>query len=200
MKGLTERQHEILDYIVSEKEMNGIFPSLSEIADHFSFSIPAAHYALASLEYKGYLKHEKGEHRAYLLSEKERSLRENSAIVLFPSEISEADWAKGSEERLFINIAEKPSDPFAFTIASLSMKNAGILPGDIAIMDKDISSLKDGDIVLARIGEEDKMELRRYRKTPYFIQLEPENDSLGIIKGSDIVIFAILKAIRRSYR
>ena len=79
------------------------------------------------------------------------------------------------------------------------MMNAGILPGDIAIMDGDVSNLKDGDIVLPLFADDDKMVLRRYRKTPSFIQLEPENDEMGIIRGIDIKIFAILKSIRRVY-
>lgn len=198
MKGLTERQKEILSYITKYKEEHGVFPSLSEIARNFSFSIPAAHYALSAIEDKGYLSHEKGEHRAYLLSEKERANRENTSIPFFFSEVSEKSFQYPDGE-IFIPIAERNGNPFAFKITSTSMMNAGILPGDIAIMDGDVSNLKDGDIVLPLFADDDKMVLRRYRKTPSFIQLEPENDEMGIIRGIDIKIFAILKSIRRVY-
>ena len=200
MKGLTDKQKAILSFIAESKENTGVFPSLSEIAEHFSFSTPAAYYALSALEEKGYLSHEKGEHRAYILSGLERANRENTAIPLFSTEISERDFIQGSSENIFIAIADKPALPFAFKVLSNSMRNIGILPGDIAIMDRDISSLKDGDIVLAGVNDEDKMDLRRYRKTPSFIQLDPENDIMGIIKGTDIKVFAILRSIRRYYK
>ena len=79
MKGLTDKQKAILSFIAESKENTGVFPSLSEIAEHFSFSTPAAYYALSALEEKGYLSHEKGEHRAYILSGLERANRENTA-------------------------------------------------------------------------------------------------------------------------
>lgn len=198
MKGLTERQKEILCYITKFKEDHGVFPSLSEIAHHFNFSIPAAHYALSAIEDKGFLSHEKGEHRAYLLSAEERSNRENTAIPFYSSEVSEKSFATPDGE-VFIPIAERHGTPFAYRVKSTSMMNAGILPGDIAIMDADVSTLKDGDIVLPLFAEDDRMVLRRYRKTPSFIQLEPENDEMGIIRGTDIAIFAILRSIRRFY-
>ena len=53
MKGLTDKQKAILSFIAHSKENTGVFPSLSEIAEHFSFSTPAAYYALSALEEKG---------------------------------------------------------------------------------------------------------------------------------------------------
>lgn len=200
MKGLTKRQREILEFITERKEKNGVFPSLSEIAANFSFTTPAAYYALTALVDKGFISHEKGEHRAYHLSYNERVNRENTQVQLFPHEISERSFNNGSDDYIYISLAEKPNKPFAYRISSSSMKNIGILPGDIAIMDRDISTLKDGDIVLALFNEEDQMILRRYRKMPYFIQLEPENDTMGIVKGTNITIFAILRSIRRYYQ
>ena len=57
--------------------------------------------------------------------------------------------------------------------------NAGILPGDIAIMDGDVSNLKDGDIVLPLFADDDKMVLvaRDVAK-----QIEEELDYPGQIK------------------
>lgn len=200
MKKLTDRQKDILAFIKLQQEEYGRMPTLVEIASHFDFTPAAAHYAISSLSSKGYITREKGGHRAIVLAPQDRAVRENVEIPLLESEPSPNEIKGLFTESIFISKDEKPNKPLAFRVTSLSMKNAGILPGDIAIMDMDTTSLMDGDIVLSGPAEgNEKMELRKYRKTPYFIQLEPENDIMGIIKSTEFVVFAILKAIRRYY-
>ena len=53
MKELSARQKEILSFIRGYIDENGISPSFAEIAEAFSFSIPAAHYAVEALVRKG---------------------------------------------------------------------------------------------------------------------------------------------------
>lgn len=200
MKKLTDRQAEILAFIIEEQERKGKMPTLTEIASNFNFTPAAAHYTISALASKGYIIREKGGHRAIVLPSSERAVRENISIPLFKEEPSPIEIIRDPGNHLFISREEKPEKPISFTVTSLSMKNAGILPGDIAILDMNTSKLKDGDIVLAGFDDSnDKMELRKYRKTPFFVQLEPENDIMGIIKSADIKVFAILKAIRRYY-
>ena len=79
------------------------------------------------------------------------------------------------------------------------MKEGGILPGDIAILDKEREA-KDGDIVLGYPeGGDGKMELRRLRKRKTLFELWPENDSMGITRSQNMVICGILREIRRKY-
>ena len=105
----------------------------------------------------------------------------------------------GSIESLFIPSSLYSPSSFAFIVSSWSMKEGGIIPGDIAIMDCEREA-KDGDIVLGYPeGGEGKMELRRLRKLKTLTELWPENDSMGITRSKKIVICGILREIRRKY-
>ena len=79
------------------------------------------------------------------------------------------------------------------------MKEGGILPGDIAIAEKEREP-KDGDIVLSKAREgEGRMELRRLRIRGSLMELWPENDSMGITRSQNLEICGILTEIRRKY-
>lgn len=62
---LTERQHEILDFVRDSIEANGWAPTVREIADAFSFTSPnGAATHLRALETKGYIFRAKNQSRA----------------------------------------------------------------------------------------------------------------------------------------
>ena len=122
-------------------------------------------------------------------------------IPLFPSEPSPADVREGyTDKACYVPRRIARSGAYAFIVRSESMRDAGIIPGDIAIMTDDISSLKDGDIVLADQGDESgQIELRRYRRLPGYVLLIPDNAIMGIRKSNSAKVYGILAAIRRDY-
>ena len=201
MKEISRRQQEILSFIRGHIEEYGTSPTLAEIADAFSFSAAAAHYAVEALVRKGAVEKVEGKNRTLKLREDEREIRENVAIPLYMGEPSPSELmckAAGSEYLVARKTAR--SGAYAFVVRSESMRDAGIIPGDIAIMSEDISSLKNGDIVLADSGEgSESMELRRYRKLPGYVLLIPDNAIMGIRKSNSVKVYGILAAIRRDY-
>jgi repressor LexA len=59
------------------------------------------------------------------------------------------------------------------------MRDAGIMDGDFLAVKK-VDSAKNGQIVVARIG--DDVTVKRYRKTGELIELLPENPDFKVIR------------------
>ncbi|MGN1164234.1 MAG: LexA family protein [Candidatus Ornithospirochaeta sp.] len=198
MKGPTERQKEIISFVSRFSSIHGYSPSLKEIGDEMGISTPAVHYAIEAMEKKGLLE-KSGGTRAIKLPEEMRDEMKNVPIPFFSTEPDEATIERGSQDRIYVPASIFRPSSFAFAVTSWSMKEGGILPGDIAILDMD-GDAADGDIVLAHPeGKEGKMELRRLRKLKNLLELWPENDSMGITRSQNIRIYGILREIRRRY-
>lgn len=72
----------------------------------------------------------------------------------------------------------RPSATFYVRVTGESMKNAGILPGDILVVDKS-QSASHNDIVIAIV--ENELTVKRLSKQGAQIQLHPENPDFPII-------------------
>ena len=197
MKGPTERQKEILSFVSRFTSLHGYSPSQKEIGEELGISVPAVHYALLAMEKKGLL--ESGGIRAIRLPETIRDEMKNVPLPFFSQEPDEEELEKGAEDVLYLPSSLVKPSSFAFRVTSWSMKEGGILPGDIALLDKE-EEAKDGDIVLAHPeGREGMMELRILRKVRNLLELWPENDSMGITRSQSLRIYGILREIRRKY-
>ena len=197
MKGPTERQKEILSFVSRFTSLHGYSPSQKEIGEELGISVPAVHYALLAMEKKGLL--ESGGIRAIRLPENIRDEMKNVPLPFFSQEPDEEELEKGAEDVLYLPSSLVKPSSFAFRVTSWSMKEGGILPGDIALLDKE-EEAKDGDIVLAHPeGREGMMELRILRKVRNLLELWPENDSMGITRSQSLRIYGILREIRRKY-
>ena len=85
---------------------------------------------------------------------------------------------------------------FALHVRGQSMINAGILEGDLAIIEQ-TSTATDGQIVVAVI--DDAITLKRYFKEPSRIRLQPENPAFHPIYCQDVRIVGILTNLVRTY-
>ena len=204
MKTLTERQREILSFISSYIMENGKSPTLREIGKNFGFSHNAARDEVAALVRKGFLEKGDKEIRSLSFPLDERLERENISVPFFDREPSLMDI----EERrykatLFVQRRLAKHSVFAFRVTSESMRNAGIIPGDIAILTKiDGEPANDAIILASYADEEEPMELRRYHPIGIgYAELWPDNDTMGIIKvmRNNLVVAGILAHIRRDY-
>ncbi|MDO9192772.1 MAG: transcriptional repressor LexA, partial [Undibacterium sp.] len=71
---------------------------------------------------------------------------------------------------------------FLLKVRGMSMRDAGILDGDLLAVKKS-DSARNGQIVVARIG--DDVTVKRYKKTSSGIELLPENPDFSVIKISE---------------
>ena len=174
---LTERQTEILRLIKELTEVSGFPPTRAEIAERMGFrSVNAAEQHLRALERKGALEISSGASRGIKLRErggpKVGRLLELSVI---------GRVAAGSPILAEENVqARYQLDPNLFTpradyllqVRGLSMRDAGILEGDLLAVHR-TQDVRSGQIVVARLGDE--VTVKRLRRRGNSLQLLPEN-------------------------
>ena len=85
---------------------------------------------------------------------------------------------------------------FALRVRGESMIGAGILDGDKVVV-RPQSTADDGQIVVARIGDE--ATVKRLRRRNGQIWLMPENPAFDPIDGSEAELIGLVKAVVREY-
>lgn len=174
---LTERQTEILRLVKELTEVSGFPPTRAEIAERMGFrSVNAAEQHLRALERKGAIEISSGASRG--IKVRERGGPKISRLLELPV-IGRV--AAGSPMLAEEHVqARYQVDPNLFTpradyllqVRGLSMRDAGILEGDLLAVHK-TQDVRSGQVVVARLGEE--VTVKRLRRRGNSIQLLPEN-------------------------
>jgi repressor LexA len=200
---LTSRQQQILELIQRAIERTGSPPTRAEIAAELGYRSPnAAEEHLKALARKGVIDLVSGTSRGIRV--KSDTLRRLNASRLRTGEESSVEAmtaaallalqlplvgrvAAGSPilaqehiERTFTVephlFARKPD--YLLKVRGMSMRDAGILDGDLLAVQR-TSDAKDGQIVVARLGDE--VTVKRLRRTAAGIDLLPENPDFSTI-------------------
>ena len=187
MEVLTKRQEEILNYIKSFMVSHGYPPTVREIGKDLGLSSPATiHTHLNNLAKKGFIKKEETKNRAIeLLVENEYAIKEeNITDVPLLGKITAGSPIEAIERpneffSLPSYLIPKNKQVFALNVSGCSMINAGILDGDIVIVEK-ANTARNGEIVVA-MTDENEVTLKRYFKEEDHIRLQPENDTMAPI-------------------
>ena len=180
MKGLTPRQSEILHMIQEFIVDSGMPPTRAEIAKELGFkSANAAEEHLRALQRKGVLELVPGTSRGIQLKD---SLREQLGLPLV------GRVAAGSpilaEEHIETHYRLDPAlfDPkphYLLRVHGMSMKNAGILDGDLVAVHR-TPEVRSRQIVVVRV--EDEVTVKRYRQDGSTVWLLPENEEFEPIQ------------------
>ena len=203
---LTQRQKEILEFIISHIEQYGYPPSIPEIQKNFSFKSPnAVSDHLEALERKGYIARRPHKSRGIEVliqskPEKGGNLNdENVAEVPIVGRVSAGTPILAEENlegTLFVDktIVRNPKGVFALRVQGESMVNAGILDGDFVLV-KQQPVAEQGEIVVALI--EDEATVKRFYKHRDKIKLKPENDMMRpiVIDSQDSSVRIIGKVV-----
>jgi repressor LexA len=181
---LTTRQKQVLAYVKDQQRLTGFVPTLQETAKHFGFkSLNSVRQHLRLIEKKGFVHRVPGRSRALVVTG--RDGRDDSDLVRIPllGRVPAGQPVFASEE------AETPltlpahlfrgSRLFALRVHGASMKDAGILNGDIAVLDA-TPDVEDGTIAAVLI--EDEATLKRVYRKPKGLLLRAENPSFHDIK------------------
>lgn len=188
MEKLTKRQQQILDLIKERIEETGMPPTRMDIAQEFGFRSPnAAEEHLRALERKGAIEIMPGASRGI------RILGEEEPGVPIIGEVAAGHPVLAAENiNGYCDVAANffnPKADYFLKVKGLSMKDAGILEGDLLAVHK-TSDVKKGQIVVARIGDE--VTVKRFNKKRNKIILLPENDEFEPIEvNSNFEEFAI---------
>jgi repressor LexA len=194
---LTARQQQILELIQSAIAQTGAPPTRAEIAAELGFrSANAAEEHLQALARKGVIELVSGTSRGIRLrSDTLRSLNE-SRVKQFSLPLQSLAQlalplvgrvAAGSpilaqehvEQTYYFesSLFQKQPD-YLLKVRGMSMRDVGIMDGDLLAV-KQAKEAKNGQIVVARIGEE--VTVKRFRRTKDVIELLPENPDFKTI-------------------
>ena len=205
-------QMQIYRYIVQCVKEQGYPPSVREIGDAVGLKSPSTvHFHLKNLADQGYIEKGAGKGRAIRpLVELEETEQESAGTALLEMEEQEnkvpivGSVAAGApilaqeciEDYLTFDVGGDASGYFALRVRGYSMKNAGILPGDLVIV-RQQSTAHNGEIVVALIGEE--ATVKRLHRSNGEIWLLPENEDFDPIDGSEAEILGRVTAVVRQY-
>ncbi|SEK41072.1 transcriptional repressor LexA [Halomonas daqiaonensis] len=187
---LTARQQNVLDFIVKTMNELGYPPTRAEISRALGFKSPnAAEEHLRALERKGAIKMIRGTSRGIRLPAQEPDAA-NDDVLDEPAQglpiIGEV--AAGSPVLAAEHIDRYcPLPPEYFTpradyllrVRGLSMKDAGILEGDLLAVHR-TERIRNGQIVVARL--EDDVTVKRFHRQGHVVTLEAENPDFAPIK------------------
>jgi len=185
MDALTDRQAEILRLVRELTEVSGYPPTRAEIAERMGFrSVNAAEQHLRALEKKGAIEISSGASRGIRVCETRGANRGGRLLELPVIGRVAAGAPMLAEEHVQ---GRYQVDPNLFTpradyllrVRGMSMRDAGILEGDLLAVHK-TQEARSGQIVVARLGDE--VTVKRLRRRGHAVQLEAENPEFAAIE------------------
>ena len=196
-----DKQSEIYNFIKDQVQLKGYPPSVREICVAVGLkSTSTVHGHLERLEKKGYIRRDPAKPRAIELL-KDAVIRKELIDIPIIGKITAGVpiLAVENVEDTFtipLNFTKTNNELFMLKVSGSSMIEAGILDGDLAIIEK-VNSAKNGDIVVALIDNE--ATIKRFFREKGHIRLQPENSSMSPIILDDCSILGILVGIDRKY-
>lgn len=196
---LTARQQEILNLIRAEIKRTGFPPTRAEIAQALGFRSPnAAEDHLKALARKGAIILTAGASRGIRLAEPEAPAPESKLLAAAAESLSlmlplVGRVAAGNPilaaEHIEREISVEPSlfnpaPDYLLRVRGLSMRDAGILDGDLLAVRK-TPEARNGRIIVARLGDE--VTVKRLQRKGNLLQLLPENADFSpiVVRPSD---------------
>ena len=180
MRQLTPRQSQILEMIQEFIAETGMPPTRADIANALGFkSANAAEEHLRALQKKGVLDLIPGTSRGIQLKD---SLREQMGLPLVGRVAAGSPILAQEHIETHYKIDSalfNPKPHYLLRVDGMSMKNVGILHGDLVAVHR-TSEVRSRQIVVARI--DDEVTVKRYRQEGSVVWLLPENDDFEPIK------------------
>jgi repressor LexA len=216
---LSERQNEILGYIISKTREYGYPPTVREIAQAVNLSSSATiHAHLKKLEEFGYIKRDPTKPRAIEISKEVSdmffppgnspagrqtgNLFDNNTVLIPVLGRIAAGTPILAEENIedyfpvSADFVKNNNEVFMLRVTGDSMVNAGILDRDYIIIKKQETAIN-GEIIAALI--EDEATVKRFFRKTKSIKLMPENDFMEPIEVSDVKILGKVIGVIRKY-
>jgi repressor LexA len=201
MKGLTERQKEIFDFIRGFIRSNRYPPTIREIASNFSFSVKGSYDHVKALERKGFLRcHENRSRAIEITEEPEGEMGARLVPVPLLGNVA-AGKPLFAEENLqgYVQVPAEWVDSrsyFALKVKGDSMKDTGIMDGDTVVVAHQ-NTAENGDIVVAMV--DDAVTLKRFFVEKNRVKLKAENPKYPPIFTQNVRILGKLAFLMRKY-
>ena len=202
MNELSTKEKAVFDYINECIENNGFAPSVRDICEALGIrSTSSVHEYIRRLDEKGYIKKSSGKSRALMIggaasgeqSKMKKVPRLGRVTAGLP--ILAVENYDGYVD-FPGSMARGRSNLFALRVMGESMIEAGILDGDIVVVESRRYA-DDGDIVVAMI--EDEATVKRFFRDNGRIRLQPANHTMQPIFSRDVTVLGKVIANFRFY-
>ena len=183
MRPLTPRQQEVLDLIKTTMIDTGMPPTRAEIARHLGFkSANAAEEHLKALAKKGVIDIIPGTSRGIRLNCPLDDETEEEGLPLI-GRVAAGEPILAAEHvechyKIDANLF-KPNADFLLRVSGMSMKDIGIMDGDILAVHR-TTDVHNGQVVVARVDED--VTVKRFEKRGSQVLLHAENEAFSPIK------------------
>ncbi|RZV37841.1 MAG: transcriptional repressor LexA [Chromatiales bacterium] len=180
MRELTPRQKQILEMIQEFIGETGMPPTRAEIARELGFkSANAAEEHLRALQRKGVLELLPGASRGIQLKD---SLRDQMGLPLVGRVAAGSPILAQEHIETHYKIDPQlfsPKPHYLLRVSGMSMKDAGILDGDLVAVHR-TPEVRSRQIIVARL--DDEVTVKRYRQNGSLVSLLPENEEFEPIE------------------
>jgi repressor LexA len=200
---LTKRQQEIFDFIKRYSARYGYPPTVRDIGKAVGLaSSSTVHQHLSNLEKIGLLRRDPSKPRAIELFD--RAVQEVRNIVRPDGLPLVGSVAAGQPVLAEENIEDYVDVPgaaggdkggYLLRVRGDSMKNAGIIEGDLVVVQPQ-DTADDGDVVVALVGEE--ATVKRFFREADHVRLQPENEALEPIRSREVRVLGKVVGLLRS--
>ncbi len=202
---LTKRQQEIFDFIKRYSEENGYPPTVRDIGKAVGLaSSSTVHAHLANLEKLGLLRRDPTKPRAMELLGRAAATVRDAVVGTGGGLPLVGQVAAGAPILAEENVEEYIETPavaggeqgeYLLRIRGESMKNAGILDGDLVVVHRQ-DTARDGEIIVALVEEE--ATVKRFFRESDHIRLQPENETMAPILVRDVQVLGRVVGLMRS--
>jgi repressor LexA len=204
---LTKRQQEIFDFIGKYSAKYGYPPTVRDIGKAVGLaSSSTVHAHLANLEKIGLLRRDPSKPRAIELLDRAvgsavgsvRSIVRSEGLPLVGSVAAGQPVLAEENIEEYISVPEVAGGgdgEYLLRIRGDSMKNAGIIEGDIVVV-RPQETAREGEIVVALLGEE--ATVKRFFREPDHIRLQPENETMEPIRSKEVKVLGRVVGLLRS--
>jgi repressor LexA len=210
---LTARQQEIWNYLVEYVDRHGYPPTVREIGEHVGLASPSTvHAHLANLERAGLLRRDPTKPRALELIGRERGASKTSEPEVGSAEPLDVtrlpilgQIAAGgpllADQYIedYVSMPASTRGDFVLRIKGESMIGAGILDGDLVIVQR-TQDARNGEIVVALAGDDETAEdatVKTFYRESGRIRLQPENASMEPIYAQHVQILGRVVGVFR---
>lgn len=200
---ISKKQLEILEYIKSEILRIGYPPAVREICEAVNLkSTSSVHSHLETLEKNGYIRRDPTKPRAIEIIDDTFNLTRREMVnvpIVGQVAAGEPILAEQNITNYFpIPIEFMPNnETFLLTVKGESMINAGILDGDMVLVES-TSVASNGEMVVALV--DDSATVKTFYKEEDIYRLQPENDTMEPIIVSEVEILGKVIGVFRFFQ
>jgi repressor LexA len=199
---LTKRQQEIFDFIKRYSAKHGYPPTVRDIGKAIGLtSSSTVHAHLANLEKVGLLRRDPSKPRAIelLVDRAKRAVGADGGLPLVGQVAAGEPLLAEENIEEYVEVPELAGGDegeYLLRIHGDSMIKAGIHDGDHVTV-RPQETARDGEIVVALVGEDSEATVKRFFKEKDHVRLQPENDALEPIRSSEVAVIGKVVGVMR---